>query len=732
METVLIHIAKSTVLALLFLTSYILFLRKETFYTSNRFYLITGIVLSAILPFLKFTKTVWVEREPIMYGDFTIIEPTPVSGSEPFNWSILFILIYIAGLIFFTIRLALQLRSISRLKQKSEIVHENDIKHVRSKKQLSPFSFFKNIFYCPYQYTNEELKAIITHEKAHAKQYHSADVLFMQVICLLLWFNPLVWIYKHYVKQNLEFLADNAALKQVSDKKKYQYLMLKQAIGRQHISIANPFFNTLIKKRIVMLNQKQSKSINSLKLLFILPFLILFLVSFNTKEIIKFPDSPIDNSVSIDLPPDFISPLRSGDIKKVSSSFGPARNPFTKQMDFHNGIDLVAAQGKPVRASAHGVIKTSSMNDDNGNFIVVAHEDGYLTKYMHLQNRSVDEGDEVSAGTTIGYVGSTGKSTGPHLHFEIIEFGKPINPASMIPFKSPTVMKTGSKVIPKEKMVLNYKNIELLINKNTSNEELEKIKSDLAEDDIDFSYTTVRNDDREIIDISIEVAGTGKNGATFKNAHSSSDNKNGIAPLVILIDRENNLVSIGTKGSYKKKISKIGKGESHIWVSSDDNEHKEVIVKKEGGKNKIYIDGEEVPESELQEHNVNVFIDNDEDGSDNNFSFHISTDDDEAHEKHVKIKRKRGKKGKSTMIIHDSHDDSDIDVLNGEGFFFVDTDGTEPLYIIDGKEVSKKQVKKLNPDDIATIDIRKGDGATKKYGKKAENGVVEIITKKKN
>jgi len=743
METILIHLVKSTSLALLFLISYLALLRKETFYRSNRFYLILGLVLSALLPLFKITKTIWVEPVPITYGDFAMVETTITPADKPIHWNAIIVGVYLIGVGFFTVRLLLQLLGIERLKQRSNVVFENDIKHFRSKKHLSPFSFFKNIFYCPAQYDQEELNAIIIHEKVHAQQYHSFDVLFTQVISILFWFNPLVWAYQYFIKQNLEFLADTTAVQQVSDKKQYQYLMLKQAVGEQQLSITNPFYNSLIKKRIVMLNQKPSKSASMLKSLIVLPLLVLFLVSFNSREVVKFKENSLPHTTMDNATPEFISPLHEKDIKEVSSGFGPARNPFSKEMDFHNGIDLVALSGKPVLASAEGIVKTSSATDKNGNFIVIDHADGFSTKYLHLKNRSVKAGERVASGTTIGLVGNTGKSTGPHLHFEILESGKPVNPASFIPFKS---NRKGVKsiAVPKKQDANTDKRFELIIDKNTTNERLEKIKSDLAKDDIDFSYTTVRNDHREIIDISIQVSGKGENGASFNNSHNTSDTNNGISPLVLFIDLENNLVSIGTKGAYNPLATKIKKGDGKVWISSEDNngisvwsgldeigEHGDIIIKKSNGEHKILINGEEVDEDELHNSHTNIFIEEDGDGSGNNFSFRIANDNDGEKEKKVKVKKHKSKKGKKTMIIKDSDEDTDIGILMDDDFSLIDFEGKDPLYIIDGKEASKTAIKKLTSKEILTIDVSKGEGAIQKYGEKAKNGVVEISTKNK-
>ena len=246
------------------------------------------------------------------------------------------------------------------------------------------------------------------------------------------------------------------------------------------------------------------------------------------------------------------------------------------------------------------------------------------------------------------------------------------------------------------------KSIELTINKNTTDAELKKMKQDLAEKGIDFSYTIVHNEDNEIVDISLKISGEGENGGIFKNSYNSS-NDEGIAPMVIFIDLENNQVSIGAKDSYKSKRIKINNSNKKIWISSGDDSHKEVIIKKENGSNKIFINGEEVDKDELNKHNIKIHID----------------DEDSENEGNV-------------FIMKNSNEDSNIEVISeNEDFLFINTDeGKTPLYIIDGKKSTQKALKKLSPEKIESINVLKGDAAEKKYGNDAKDGVIEITTKK--
>ena len=566
-----IYLLKSSGILLLFWCTYCLFLQRETTFGENRIFLFLGILTAALLPFVKLKRTVSLQLIPTQGNGESITEVLPLDSTFP-AWMSLALVIYILGCFFFLIRFLLQLKSLKRLYKNGRTWQEDDLLHVETREKIAPFSFFKSLFYHPNQFHKNELEAILAHEKVHARDWHSVDVILAELLKVLLWFNPLVWMYQKKVQQNLEFLADAKAI-HAFNRKSYQYLMVNQATGHQ-FSITNSFYNPLIKKRIVMLNKSQSKQMKALKSLFVLPFLAVFLVGFNTETVYQFPNE-----------------------------------------------------------------------------------------------------------------------NGP----------KGIEP---------------------------YKKVELIINKDTSDDELREMKKTLAEDDVDFSYTTVRNDNREIIDISLHVSGIGKDGAAFDNSHNTSDAKNGISPLFIRVDVENNLVSIGSKGAYKSQTTNVSTNKNMVRVSTGDDEPKEVVIKKEDGVSKVFINGGEVDESELQEHDIQVHVDQ---GHDESVHMYIAVDEDENPTKPHKISKHKTKNGNQAMIMKDSDNDSDIEVLSGDnGFFYVDTDEKEPLYIIDGKESSKKEVYQLSPDEIEIMNVLKGKAATKKYGRKAKNGVIEITTKSKN
>jgi murein DD-endopeptidase MepM/ murein hydrolase activator NlpD len=111
-----------------------------------------------------------------------------------------------------------------------------------------------------------------------------------------------------------------------------------------------------------------------------------------------------------------------------SSNFGYRVDPFTGKQAFHTGVDLIAPPGTPVMAAAGGVVAQVGFNSEYGNMVDVDHDNGLTSRYAHLSRSLVRVGDVVMKGQNIALVGSTGRATGPHLHFEVREKGIPLNP----------------------------------------------------------------------------------------------------------------------------------------------------------------------------------------------------------------------------------------------------------------------------------------------------------------
>jgi len=117
---------------------------------------------------------------------------------------------------------------------------------------------------------------------------------------------------------------------------------------------------------------------------------------------------------------------------RITSHIGWRKNPFGRGYEFHSGIDITAPQGSKVLATADGVVVLAGWYGDYGKTVIIRHPSGYLTLYGHLSHVDVKEGQKVKAGDVVGRVGSTGRSTGPHLHYEVIKDNRPIDPSKFL------------------------------------------------------------------------------------------------------------------------------------------------------------------------------------------------------------------------------------------------------------------------------------------------------------
>ena len=118
---------------------------------------------------------------------------------------------------------------------------------------------------------------------------------------------------------------------------------------------------------------------------------------------------------------------------RITSGFGWRSDPFgSGRREFHNGIDIAARMGTPIRASMAGRVSVAGWDNVMGNFVIITHARGYRTLYAHMSRIRVRQGDFVGSGERIGYVGSTGRSTGPHLHFTVFRHGTLVNPRTVL------------------------------------------------------------------------------------------------------------------------------------------------------------------------------------------------------------------------------------------------------------------------------------------------------------
>ena len=286
----MLYCIKANGLIILFYLMYVLFLRKETFFVSNRLYLILGLLISLCLPLITFTKTIWVDPTPVpeFYQETTIVNSEYIEvpiQETPIDWSLILTTAYVVICVLILVKIGIEIASFYKRIRKHNQQKEADFTLIHSNTTENPFSFFHYIVINPHLFSESELQHILTHESIHVKQKHSIDVLLGKLFCAVFWVNPIIWLYRKAMLQNLEFIADSETFQQIENKYEYQKTLLKVVTHQHDLSITNQFYQSLIKKRIVMLHTNQSHKKNLWKYATILPLLVGFMLLFQIETI---------------------------------------------------------------------------------------------------------------------------------------------------------------------------------------------------------------------------------------------------------------------------------------------------------------------------------------------------------------------------------------------------------------------------------------------------------------
>ncbi|WP_195470263.1 M56 family metallopeptidase [Bacteroides xylanisolvens] len=292
----LAYFLKINVAIALFYAFYRLFFHKDTFFHWRRMALLCFFAISLLYPLLNIQGWIKAHEPMVAMADLyaTILLPEQVvtpSQETVINWQEVIIqfakIIYWSGMLLLAARFFIQLGSIIRLHFQCS---KNNIQGVRVhllKKETGPFSFFHWIFIHPQSHTESEISEIITHEETHARQYHSVDVLFSEIMCIFCWFNPFIWLMKREVRGNLEYMADHRVLETGHDSKSYQYHLLGLAHHKAAANLSNSFNVLPLKNRIKMMNKRRTKEIGRTKYLMLLPLAAILMIVSNIEMVAR-------------------------------------------------------------------------------------------------------------------------------------------------------------------------------------------------------------------------------------------------------------------------------------------------------------------------------------------------------------------------------------------------------------------------------------------------------------
>lgn len=625
-----------------FFLLYHFFLRSKTTYLMNRVYLLVTLAISFAIPLIELPASAnsipvvidegyvfhWEkEKSPnsavIVAGDQT----TPALPQKLDYWRIVkwaYALLAVALIL----RSILHLIVLQKLKKESLYVEKKWFKLFKTV-QIHPFSFLANVFIPSRIFGTDSFDQILEHECEHVRQRHSIDRLLVDFIVALFWFNPFMYLYRRALIEIHEYQADAAVLRKFPDPIGYQEVLFSQLKATPYSGLVSHFNFSTIKKRIVMINkQKNRKSIWAY--LLAAPVTFLVILAFANKkaenpnnnsetalETVKVEPGEVDTTersalvtkpmksvVNAELQNDYkpsILPLKEIDKMRVTSGFGMRVDPFDKERKMHKGLDFGTPIGTTVIATAEGIVHQAGYHDKYGYYILVEHEDIFMTRYSQLSELKVKKSDKVTKSQEIGLSGNSGRSTGPHLHYEVIEVG--------VGHKNP------------RDYIKNHKFTTAALNINTSDSEKNEraiLELRLAEEEAETKREEAQQDKMLENDARTKEVQIQQQVAELASVAAHQERE--IAEMqVIAIEKERELAEV-------RAIEAIRKEEQP------------------------FLDIKNITEN--------------------------------------------------------------------------------PLFILDGEIVDEQETRELVPEEIAHVEVIKGEGAIKKYGSKADGGVVIIETKK--
>ncbi|MEO1051712.1 MAG: M23/M56 family metallopeptidase [Bacteroidota bacterium] len=431
----------------------------------NRFYLIGTLLLSLVIPTLeldshalapypKLNETVKLLEE-VELGIFdTSADLTADPNTEAhlsskgldFSVATLITGLYLIGLVIAGIVLIKRMVKLGILIRRSSFQPVASFKIVKTNSRLAPFSFLKYIFLPVRSDLNASQQHIIfQHEAIHGSQRHSIDILLLELGIVMLWFNPVIYLMRRALREEHEYYVDHRIAEQ-EDLTDYAKLILQLANNNDTHFITNNFSKTQIKKRITMLHNPKFSRWARLRFLMALPMVVGLMALFAFKPV-EMPwaehthisaDGASFISVERKSVQDYIPsgmPIAEERLTRLSSNYGMRTHPILKVKKMHHGIDFSAPKGTEVYATADGEIvklNKSEVDKGYGKVVMIKHGNVYHTLYAHLNEFVVVEGERVKKGELIGYVGNTGRSFAPHLHYEVWKDGERIDPNSTL------------------------------------------------------------------------------------------------------------------------------------------------------------------------------------------------------------------------------------------------------------------------------------------------------------
>ncbi len=393
------YIIHSSIFLSVFFIFYWLLLRRETFYKLNRWLLVGIILISITLPFIKIPQAWSINSNNIEVITEQIINNTKVyalntlrneskeitidekSGLTSLTIIEIVWYIYMIGIVIFSVTFLIQLSSLFHRKRKLEYIQDGNCKIFELTGNKPPFSFYKWVFINPALYDNKTYEQIITHEKIHISEAHFIDKLIAELGIIIFWFNPFMWCLRNAIENNLEFYTDNEIINNNVNSESYQMNLLKVSAPQYPLNITTNYNQSILQKRIIMMNLKKSSAKSSWKYLLLIPIIAFSTTSLNatyvpTNENLLLTEKPNSNKVH-----------REVITKKISFSNSTSKNLLSIdnvtgaiQVQGYNGTTIQVEIEKVITADTDEELKRG-IEETNVKTIEIDNE-----KYLYLDS----------------------------------------------------------------------------------------------------------------------------------------------------------------------------------------------------------------------------------------------------------------------------------------------------------------------------------------------------------
>ena len=703
MKVIFIAIFQIIITSGLLYSYYHFFLRNNKFHRYNRFYLLGATVVSLLIPFLKIPLYFTSEEADvsILYRSMqlingqeeVIVNKNSFSWDQLFTWQNISIGLYALVTLFILARLIIALKRIIRLRYQYPSARIENIQFIKTTEPGTPFSFFNWLFWNnKIEVQSEKGQQIFRHEWFHIQQKHSIDIMFMEWLTVICWFNPFYYLAKKELKTIHEFLADEFAVQHFS-KGEYAELLLMQAFDTEH-KIVNPFFHTQIKRRIAMITSSSKPGYQYLRKIMVLPVcalvITLFAFSYQSKEVLPALSSNEKITVVID-----------------AGHGGNDGGANATASIFEKDINLELAKA------------VAAMNQDPNIEIILTRDSD---ESISLQNRTeiaANRKADLFISLHVGAAGpmADGKINEKKNGIEVVVSRKNIMFDLQNRALASYMISQFEKTYTTNKSILVKQTGIWVLDKNNCPSIL--IECGYLTNPEDLSFITQKENQQKIAK------------SILAGIHQYAKEKNNLLSAL-----HNQAVNDTVPSNAKPLIVIDGVIKENAKINDTDPSNIQSInVLKD--KSAVTKYGDKGKNGVIEITTLNTSIDITSKVSVTKPA--LSTKVDVQTAKIImKVNKSTAERKNGVIEITSATPSLTItSVNNADQTTNLTTAGFEkakPLFLIDGEEqtglLPTELDKKISPDDIESINVLKGESAIKKYGEKGKNGVIEITSKK--